>query len=397
MDKVILHIDVNNAFLSWSAVDLLNNGYKIDIREIEAVIGGDEANRHGIVLAKSNMAKKKGVITGESLYQARKKCPNLKIYPPQYTLYQEMSNKLFTLLYNYTPDIEVFSIDECFIDYTGIKKIYGDELEFASKIKTEIKNELGFTVNVGIGNNKLCAKMASDFLKPDRIHTLYKDEIKNKMWSLPIESLYGVGKKTSPKIRSLGINTIGDLANYDHHKLTKYFKSQAIKLINNANGIDDSSIVTHNVESKGISNSTTLEKDLKTKEEIYEALYPIAESLGLTLRQQGRFAYVVAVILKDNFFRSYSKQTKLKNATNSTSEIYDISKRLLNEMWDLTPIRLVGIRLDNLVKKDNYQTSLFEDLKKRDFDIKLDKAVDCLKNKYGPSVIKRASRIIEKK
>ena len=174
MERIIMHIDVNNAFLSWTALDLLEKGYPEDIREIEAIIGGDESRRAGIVLAKSTPAKRKGVVTAETIYQAKRKCPNLKIFPPSHEMYKRKSKELFNLLTKYTPDIEVASIDECYLDYTKVKNMYGDELEFAKKIQKEIKDNLGFTVNIGIANNKLCAKMASDFSKPYKIHTLYQ-------------------------------------------------------------------------------------------------------------------------------------------------------------------------------------------------------------------------------
>ena len=177
MDRIIFHIDVNNAFLSWTAIELLQNGYKYDIRDSYAVIGGDPKLRKGIVLAKSNLCKKLGIYTSETLYSAKKKCPNLKVYPPNYEFYQKMSNSLFNLLSKYTPDIEIASIDECYLDYGKVKRLYGDEIEFAKKIQKEIYDTLGFTVNIGIANNKLCAKMASDFSKPNKIHTLYKNEI----------------------------------------------------------------------------------------------------------------------------------------------------------------------------------------------------------------------------
>lgn len=395
MDKIIFHIDVNNAFLSWSAIDLLNKGYKYDIRNIDAVIGGDESKRHGVVLAKSISAKQKGIITGESLYSARKKCPNLNNYPPNYEVYQTMSNKLFELLSKYTPDIEVFSIDECFIDYSGIKHLYGDEIAFAHALKDKIKQELGFTVNIGIGHNKLCAKMASDFLKPDKVHTLYEDEIKMKMWPLKVDDLFGIGKKTSAKLNDLGIDTIGDLANFDINELAKYFKNQASKMIESANGIDSAFVVSETRENKGISNSTTLRSDLTNKEEVYKVLSDLSENLGLSLRKIHKYAYVIAVTLKDRYFKSYSHQIKLKNATNITKEIFETSKKLFNEMWDLEPIRLIGIRLDNLVESDSFQVSLFEDFEDRSKINKLESTVDKLNDKYGYNVIKKAS-IIEK-
>lgn len=390
MDRIIFHIDVNNAFLSWTAIELLANGSKEDIRNIDAIIGGDESRRAGIVLAKSIGAKKKGIITGETLYSARRKCPGLKIFLPKYGTYQAMSCQLFELLSRYTPDIEIFSIDECFLDYGKVKNLYGDELLFAKKLKDEIQTFLGFTVNIGIANNKLCAKMASDFLKPNMIHTLFDNEVNDKMWPLPIEELFGVGKKSSAKLRGLGINTIGDLATANPDRLYPYFKNQTIKMIDGACGHDGSQVIRERGECKGISNTTTLDHDLKTKDEITKVLHAIAENLALALRKQNRYACVIVVILKDRYFRSYTHQLKLKNGTNITNEIFEVSKKLLDEMWTLEPIRLVGMRLDSLVKEVNYQMSLFESHEDRSRVTKLDKTVDELKLKYGRDVIQNA-------
>ena len=258
MERIIMHIDVNNAFLSWTALDLLEKGYPIDIRTIEAIIGGDETRRSGIVLAKSFPAKAKGVVTAETIYSAKRKCPNIKIYSPNYKIYKQKSNSLFNLLLKYTPDIEIASIDECYLDYGKVKRLYGDEKEFAKRIQKEINEELGFTINIGIANNKLCAKMASDFSKPNKIHTLYDYEVKEKMYPLPIEDLFGVGKQTSKKLRELGINTIGDLANKQEQNLRRIFKNQAIYLIRIANGIDNSEVDGSRFIPKGISHVGSL-------------------------------------------------------------------------------------------------------------------------------------------
>ncbi|MFA5409423.1 MAG: DNA polymerase IV [Bacilli bacterium] len=387
MDRIIFHIDVNNAFLSWTALDLLANGYKEDIRKIDAVIGGDESRRAGIVLAKSVSAKQKGIVTGETLFSARKKCPGLRTYQPKYDIYQTKSHSLFDLLSKYTPDIETFSIDECFLDYGKVKNLYGEELLFAQKLKDEIQNSLGFTVNIGIANNKLCAKMASDFLKPNRIHTLFNNEIETKMWPLAIDELFGIGKKTSAKLRGLGINTIGDLAHADYDRIYPYFKNQTGKMIDSAWGRNNDPVISEYGESKGISNSTTLDHDLKNKEEVYKVLHLISDNLALVLRKQKRYACIVVVILKDCYFKSYSHQLKLKNGTNITEEIFISAKKLFDEMWNLDPIRLVGIRLDGLAKEISYQMSLFESNEDRSKITKLDQAVDDLKAKYGCNVI----------
>jgi len=388
-----MHIDVNNAFLSWTAVDLIKSGYPIDIRNIESIIGGDESKRHGIVLAKSMVAKRKGVKTAETIRDAKRKCNDLKIYPPNHKLYQEMSNKLFNLISNYTPDIERLSVDECFIDYGKVKHLYGDPIRFAYKLKKEIKDTLGFTVNIGIANNKLCAKMASDFLKPDRVHTLFKDEVEKKMYPLPIEELYGVGKSSSKRLRELKINTIGDLANADPQMLYRYFKNQTEKMINSAKGIDDSIIMVKRAETEGISNSTTTSHNLNSLEEIYKYLYPLVENVSSSLRKKNKYASQVGVILKDKFFKSYSHQKKLTNPTSNTEEIYRIAKELVKELWNEEGIRLVGVSLSKFSTSVNHQISLFEDVEVVEQNNDLDKVLDKLKETYGRNIIKKASQL----
>lgn len=391
MERIIFHIDVNNAFLSWSAIDLLNHGYAYDIRNSFAVIGGDEKSRRGIVLAKSNSAKKMGIITGETLYSARKKCKIVKVYPPNYPFYAQMSKKLFQLLSKYSPDIEVASIDECYLDYGKVKKLYQEPYPFAQKLQREIYETLGFTVNIGIANNKLCAKMASDFSKPNKIHTLWNNEIGTKMWPLPVDELFGIGKRTAPKLHQLGIHTIYDLAHADSVFLSKYFKNQAINMIMSARGIDDTPVISEESAPKGIGNETTLKKDIDHKEELFPYIQALAENVAIRLREQNKYAYVIVVTVKDEYFKRYSHQRKLKNATNLTSEIYQTAKEVLLEMNGFEAVRLIGIRLDQLVENNNHQVSLFESLEDRNTNNELDKTVDELKKKYGFSVINKAS------
>ena len=388
-----MHIDVNNAFLSWTAVDLLKKGYQVDIRNIESIIGGDESKRHGIVLAKSMVAKSKGVKTADTIRDAKRKCNNLQIFPPNHKLYQEMSNKLFQLISRYTPDIEKLSVDECFIDYTKIIKLYGDPIKFAYKLKSEIKNTLGFTVNIGIANNKLCAKMASDFIKPDRVHTLFKDEIEKKMYPLPIEELYGIGNSSSKKLRELNINTISDLACANYDVLYKYFKNKTSKIINSAKGIDDSVINIKRNESECISNSTTTSYNLNSLEDIYKFLYPLVENVSATLRSNKKYTTLVGVILKDKNFKTYSHQRKLKNPTSNTDEIYLITKELVKELWNEEGIRLVGVSLSKFTSIQTHQLSIFEDAKTVEKNNELDKVLDKLKKTYGSDIIKKASQM----
>ncbi len=396
MKRIIMHIDVNNAFLSWTAVLYLKQGMKVDIRNTYAVIGGDEKARHGIVLAKSMPAKKRGVVTAETLFSAKKKCPNLKVYPPNYNFYKKMSDSMLNLIRKYSPDIEQMSIDECFLDYTPVKHLYGDEIEFAYNLKKEIYDTLGFTVNIGIGNNKLCAKMASDFSKPYKVHTLFDYEVEKKMWSLSVDELFGIGKKTAIKLHNLNINTIYDLAHTDGKFLYKYFKNQAIDMIDAANGKGSDIVVSEESIPKGIGNETTLSHNISTREELEPYLLALSENVATRLRKQKKYASVVVVTLKDKFFKRMSHQKKLVNATNLTEEIYKTACEILSEMNVEDGIRLIGVRLDKLSDTSSHQVSLFEDIKVREGNNELEKTVDELKEKYGFKVIKKASLIDSK-
>lgn len=385
-----MHIDVNNAFLSWSAIDLLNKGYKYDIRNSYAVIGGDEKKRSGIVLAKSTSAKKLGIVTAETLYSARKKCKVLKVYPPNFKFYNEMSNKFFSLLRKYTPDIEIASIDECYLDYGKVKSLYGDEITFAYKIKDEIKNTLGFTVNIGIANNKLCAKMASDFSKPDKVHTLYENEVKEKMYPLDVGDLFGIGKRTVPKLNSLGIYKISDLALADPVMLEKYFKNQAYVMIKSANGIDDSIVDSNEYHPSCIGNEITLPHNISSKREAYDQLLILSEYVSKRLRKEEKYASVVCVTIKDEFLKRRSHQKKLLNETNIEKEIYKTACMIFDEFWNGENIRLIGIRLDGLTLSKKYQGSIFENVEKREHDEKIDKLIDNINFKFGKNTIKKA-------
>ena len=328
-----MHIDVNNAFLSWSAIDLLNNGSKYDIRDSYAVIGGDPKARKGIVLAKSTPAKKRGVKTAETLFSAKKKCPALRVYPPNFNFYHKMSEAMFDILANYTSDIEIASIDECYLDYGKIKKINGDEVAFAYKIQKEIYEKLGFTVNVGVAHNKLLAKMASDFSKPDKVHTLFSNEIKDKMWGLPIEDLFMIGRASSKKLRELGINTINDLAHTDREYLARYFKSMSKMMWEYANGIDESLVESDYGNPKSISNSCVLPYNYSNIDDIYQEIKRLSEMTGKKLREKKMYSPNVMVWVKFDDFTKISKQLTLDNLINSDKDIYECAIKLFNKTF----------------------------------------------------------------
>ncbi len=384
MSRIIFHVDVNNAFLSWTAVYLLQNGYDIDIRKIPCVIAGDEKTRHGVVLAKSPVAKKYGIESAESLFSAKKKCPNLKVYYPQYDFYIEMSNKFYNYLKEYTPIIERASIDECFLDLTNTKYLYDDVMVLAYKIKDEIKEKFGFTVNIGIANNKLCAKMASDFLKPDRVHTLFMEEIKDKMWPLPVNNLLYVGKSSASILKKIGINTIGDLACSSIDKLKKYFKNRSEDLIKSANGLDDSEVSTNYYVNKCISISRVLKEDTNDFQILKKILLNMSNSVGLRAREKNLFASNIAITIKTSTFKNFSHQVTLVNPTNNTMEIYHTVLKIYEQINIDEKIRNIGIRLGDLKSNVNEQISLFEE-KKDNND--LQKLIDNINSKYNNSVI----------
>lgn len=388
MQREILHVDVNNAFLSWLAVYKLEQGESLDIRTIPAVIGGDEKQRHGIVLAKSNLAKQFGIKTGEPLYSARKKCPTIKIYESNFKVYKRYSDMLFELLQEYSFKIERFSIDECFVDMTEFlnnRKL----IDVAYEISKRVREELKFTVNIGVAHNKLLAKMASDFQKPNRVHTLYEKEIPRKMWTLPISDLFMVGKRTFPKLYNMNIRTIGDLAKSDKNLLIKKFGKFGKVMWEYANGIDDSEVNYLKQKPKGVGNSTTVSQDITNIEKIEEVLLALTEHTTYRLRKYNMVGSVVSVQLRTSDFKNYSHQRKLNFATNSTKEIFKVAKDLVRQLYKNEPIRLIGIRIDNLCDEEEKQISLFEDtnIKKQE---KLDKVVDNIKDKFGYEMITRA-------
>lgn len=399
-ERIILHIDTNNAFLSWTATEMLKNGSKVDIRNKYAIIGGNEKERRGIVLAKSNLCKQKGVVTAETIYNARKKCPYLEVYPPNYNIYIKYSNMMYNYLLQYTDIIERYSIDECFLDYTDSKILFGDPIKIAYKIKDDIKNQFGFTVNVGIGNNKLCAKMASDFSKPDKVHTLFNYEVKEKMWPLPIEDLFMVGKSSAKKLKELNINTIKDLAQADEKLLYKYFKNRTTQMINSANGIDNSKVEYEYEDPKSISNSTSLAYNYKIKEDIQKVIKELSTQTGDKLRKNKLYASNVNIWIKYKDFTKISKQEKLPNPINSDIDIYNIAIKLFNKIWNEESIRAICVGVSDLSKNNNIQLNLFNTPKiikehKKENE-NLQKTIDTLNKKYN-NIITYANKIKNKK
>ena len=400
MKQIIFHIDVNSAFLSWTALEQLKNGSEIDLREIPSIIGGDQQSRHGVVLAKSVSAKKYGIVTGEPVVNALRKCPNLTMAPPNHKMYNEYSKKLMQFLVkNYTDEIEQVSVDECYMDFTGIAHRFASPVAAAFEIKDAIYQEFGFTVNVGISVNHLLAKMASDFEKPNKVHTLFPEEISLKMWPLPVSELYMAGKSSVEVLNKLEIRTIGELAKADPKLLELHLKSHGRTLWEFANGIDGSKVIRERVESKGIGNSTTLPKDATTEEEAKKVLLWLAESVAGRLRKEKMKAKMVSVEIRYSTFQNVSHQKQLQRATNTDKMIYETACDLFRELWNGQPIRLLGIRSSKLVDENepeqmsifDFQEIMEKETPKDEKHQKLDKALDKIRKKYGEDAIVRGS------
>lgn len=391
MEQVVFHVDVNSAFLSWEAVHRLQSGETLDLREIPSAVAGDKNKRHGIILAKSTLAKQYGVQTGEPLVDALKKCPNLTLVPPSHHLYSEYSKAFTDILCEFSPCVEKCSIDEAYCDMSGMSALFGPPVEAAHRIKDRIHRELGFTVNVGISSNKLLAKMASDFRKPDMVHTLYPEEIATKMWPLPVGELFFVGRSTVKKLNTLGIHTIGELAKTDVEILKAHLKKHGEVIHSFANGRDASVISQEEVKNKGYGNSTTISFDVEDESTAKMILLSLAETVAARLRADNMMANVVSVSIVDSEFCHSSHQTTLLSPTHSTDELHKTACSLFDELWDGSPIRNLGIQTSKVVADDAArQMNLFgfETDEKRE---KLDQAIDKIRDRFGTKAIQRAS------
>ena len=408
--RTIFHIDVNSAYLSWEAVrrrrdaerdPFAAHAAEPDLREIPAIIGGDPSRRTSIVLAKSVPAKKYGIVTGEPVSAAIRKCPGLVIAPSDFTLYSEMSHAFKAILREYSPVVESFSVDECFLDMTGMGRMFPDPVKAAHMIKDRIKGELGFTVNVGISSNKLLAKMASDFEKPDKVHTLFPEEIEAKMWPLPVGELFLCGKSSADKLTRLHIDTIGALAKADQASVRAILGNKAgTQLWNFANGIDDTPVTAEAEAPKGYSNEITFDDNITTWEMGEKVLLHLADNVAARVRRDGVKASCISVIIRGNDMKKHSHQRMLDAPTDSTSRTYEVAKELYRQLWDgRTGLRLIGLAMTQIDRDGEQQLSLFDALgsgstaEEDERDHKADAAVDALREKFGDDIIKRGGML----
>ncbi len=413
MKRIIFHIDVNAAYLSWEAVyRLAHRGEKVDLREIASAVGGDVSARRGIILAKSIPAKRYGIKTGETLLEARNKCPDLVIVPPDYGLYEECSAAFMDILRDYSDVVEPYSIDEAYMDMSASCHLFGTPEETAAQIRDRIREELGFTVNVGVSVNKLLAKMASDFTKPDRVHTLYPEEIPEKMWPLPASELFFVGRATARKLLSMGIRTIGQLAACDPAWLRGALKKHGEVIWGFANGIDPSPVVSSGNSctikpgappdapaglaagsaacgNKGYGNSATTPYDVTDAQTAKQTLLALSETVAGRLRADGVQIGVVSVGIRYADFSHVSHQRTLCGPTDLTMEIYEAACGLFLELWNGRPVRHLGVHTGRVSREDYRQLRLFD---RTDYEklSRMDRAVDGIRERFGAGALRRA-------
>lgn len=390
-ERLIFHVDVNSAFLSWEAARRVKEGLP-DLREIPSCIGGDPKSRRGIVVAKSIPAKKYGVTTGEPVALALRKCPDLVCVPGDFALFDRCSRAFKKICASYAPVMESFSIDEVFLDMSGTHLIYPDPVAVAHEIKDKIRDELGFTVNVGIGTNKLLAKMASDFEKPDKVHTLFPSEIPEKMWPLPVRDLLFLGKASEQKLLRAGIKTIGDMAKSDEAEIRQLLGDKnGRQLYRYANGIDDSPVRSEREEAKGYSAETTVEEDIVTYEQALSLLLAQCDVVAARMRRDGKKCSCVAVTYRTLDFKTRSHQKNFEDPTDVTEEIFAQVKKLLYECWKCEPLRLIGVALTDLTSDEFRQMSLFENTEDREKQKKVDETIDDIRRRFGNGMIVRGS------
>jgi len=390
---VIFHVDANSAFLSWSAaykVKVL--GEELDIRTVPSVVAGDKASRHSIILAKSLPAKKYGIQTGEPLFQALEKCPDLIVVQPDYTLYVEASRHFVAMLRQFSPAVEQYSIDEAWVDMTGTERLWGSPRLAAEKMRSRIWDELGFTVNIGISSNKLLAKMAGDFEKPNKVHTLFPEEVESKFWPLPVRDLFLVGAATERKLKMLGIYTIGDLAKADVKALKKRLGKHGETIWHFANGRNADAVTPEPAENKGYGNSVTTAHDVLTHEVAHQVLLSLCETVAMRMRKDSKCGSCVSVHLRTNEFHHFSHQAMLHGATNITGELFEAACRIFDEAWDgVTPLRQLGVQMTRLSSEPYQQYDLFSGLNPQQYEkkLRLDETVDALRDKFGEDILRR--------
>ena len=387
--RVIFHVDVNSAFLSWSAAEHLLNGGTLDYRTVPSAVAKQGENGGGIVLAKSIDAKKYGISTGEVVWSARQKCPDLLLVPPDYPCYLRASHAMKEILREYSPAVESFSIDECFLDMTGQEKFFGPPEKAALDLKERIKKELGFTVNVGIASCKAAAKMASEWEKPDRVHTLWPHEIETKLWPMPIDFLFMAGRRTVAALRKIGVDTVGDMAALSPSFVKERFGKNGLTLWHYANGRDDSPVCEGEPPPpKSISKSVTLSHPFRSRGECLDILLYIAEELSYKLTDRSMTASLLTVAWKDTDYHYQCKQQRFSDPLFHYGDIFHKAETIFDGIYHGGAVKYLGMSLGDLSSERDIGMTLFG--RDRLKDERLSETVFSLKKRYGKQVITTA-------
>lgn len=390
MKRIIFLVDMNSFFISC---EITRNP---ELAKIPSAVAGDPKNRSGIILSANYEARKYGVKTAMVLHEARKLCPDIVFVSPTRGLYSTMSEQVMKILNSFTPVMQQNSIDEAWLDVTGCTKIFGEPFQIAQKIMKKLQEELGLPCSIGIAENKFLSKMASEMKKPMGITELWEDDIKTKLWPLPVRAMYGVGKQTEKKLVGLGINTIGDIAEYDQRQLVKVFGKYGLELSRLSNGIDMGVVETSpHHDSRSISHSTTLSEDTNDIEYLKSILLSLSEEVGFDARRNGFKGNTVSITIKYSDFSVITRQ-KVVKSTYLTKDIYDVGIKLLSDNYNRNHmVRLIGIGISGSEDEGSEQLSMFasENFKKSEKEEKLEKTLDQIKDKYGTDIIKRARLI----
>ncbi len=386
MDRTILHCDCNGFYASVECV------MDPALRDVPMAVGGDEESRHGIILAKNEKAKKFNIKTAETIWQARKKCPDLVIVPPHHDLYHEFSRRVMDIYKRYTDRVESFGLDEAWLDVTESKALFGDGKRIADDLRRIVREETGLTISVGVSFCKVFAKLGSDYKKPDATTVFSRENWKEFIYPLPASDLLFVGRKTAAELSALGVKTIGQLAAFDENALVSHFGKAGSMLYRYANGLDDEEVklIYEKDDVKSIGNGITFSRDIVGEDEIRGGVYALCDSVASRMRAKGLKGTTVQIMIKDPKFKTISRQTKLASPTYTSRDIRETAMALVKKVWNMSsPIRMMSVTCTGMIgENDVYeQISLFEENSEREKKVeRFEKTVDSLKNRFGDVV-----------
>ncbi len=392
-DRVILHSDLNNFYAS---VECLG---RPELAQVPMAVGGDEKLRHGVVLAKNMPAKQRGVTTGEAIWQARRKCPGLVVVPPHHAEYQRYSRLVRDIYAQYTDKVESFGLDECWLDVTASRRLYGSGPQIADRLRREIREKLGLTVSVGVSFNKVFAKLGSDMQKPDATTVISRENFREKIWPLPARELLFVGKATAARLQSMGVRTIGDLARSKPDALERLLGKAGHMLYLYANGLDDAPVadIASQRIVKSISNSTTCPRDLRNEDEVAITMRLLAESVACRLRAQGLHCRTVQIGIRDPGLHWYQRQVRLERPVAVSDELFAAAMQLFRQNHPPgLPVRAVSLCACGLVESWTEQLSLFRDDAAEEREEKREQVVDDIRRRFGQFAIRRGVMLQDK-